>query len=217
MARKAKPSKEPTSSAVQDWIEQREAQSKPADSAPPPPGPAPGPIGPPAPISAPPRPAPQVRTDARLEVASTGKVVAVICALVLVGGGVFGVMKFMGNKATATPSLGKTEIDQLRQGMTPEQAQAILGKPQSSHDGLRGARESKLDQAMSISSIEVYRKGTLLLAYDKDKKLIEVALGETPDEYYQRKEKKVKAVWEDYAESGFIHQDVWRPNTQPGI
>ncbi len=42
-------------------------------------------------------------------------------------------------------------------------------------------------------------------------------MGETPDEYYQRKEKQVKALLEDYPETGFIHQDVWRPNMGPGM
>lgn len=230
MARKAKPSKEPQSAAVQEWIKQQQAQAKPqgggpagASGAAPPSAPAgpprpsaSGPIAP-GPISAPPRPRPQARTDTQLEIWSVGRIVMLCCAVVVVGGGAFGVMKYMGNKAAATPKLGSAEINQLQQGMTPEQAQAVLGKPQSSHDGLRGSREGKLDQAMAASHIEYYRKGTLLLAYDKDQKLIEVTVGETPDEYYQRKEKKVKALWEDYPETGFIHQDVWRPNQGPGM
>lgn len=237
MARKVKPSKEPTSAAVQEWISRQQAESQPPGAKPaappsapavaPPASPAPHaapgsapasvPIGPPAPISAPPRPEPIVRNDAQLETFPVAKVIALCCVVVLVGGGVFGVMKFIGNKAAATPKLGKAEISQLQSGMTPEQVQTALGKPQSSHDGLRGPRESKLDRAMEAWYVEYYRKGTLLLAYNKEKKLIEVAVGETPDEYYQRKEKQVKALWEDYPETGFIHQDVWRPNMGPGM
>ncbi len=114
--------------------------------------------------------------------------------------------------ANAAPQVGAQEIGQLRQGMTPEQVAAVLGKPQSRRDDPGTVRECKVDRIESAKHYEYFRKGTLMLVYNKDNKLIEGCLGETSQEYYDRKSGEAKALWQQYPDTGFIHQDVWRPN-----
>ena len=111
------------------------------------------------------------------------------------------------------PRIGMKEIAQLREHMIPAQVHAILRKPESRRTGPGTVREAKVDRVEKGAYFEYYRKGTLMLVYDKDDRLIEVAIGETSQEYYDRKDGKKKALWEHYPEEGFIHQDVWRPGT----
>lgn len=224
MARKVKPSS-PTSPAVQEYIKQQEAKAAQQSGAAKPPAPSAPPSGPPPPI-APFDPMAAARTPVTPRPASSsassegllaGKSIAIVVGLIVIAGGVFGFFMLAGRSATATPELGAAEINQLRQGMTPEQAQAILGKPTSARTGTTSRREAGVDQIMQAGFYEYYRKSTLMLVYDKtDHKLIEVCIGETPDEYEKRKVKKETVLWEAYPETGFIHQDVWRPNSPSG-
>lgn len=218
MARKAKPTGGPASPAVQEYIkkQQEEAAANKAKAAPgaaPPGGPVPF-----DPMAAARAPLPRKETlgpksRAGAEGFFSGKTILVGAMILLIGGGAFGAFWWFGKSGSATPKLGSTEISQLQQGMTSEQAQAILGKPQMVHQGPGSTREGRVDRIDNAGMFEYYRKGTLMLVYDKSSKmLIEVCIGETPDEYYKRKSGEEKALWESYPDEGFIHQDVWRPN-----
>ena len=223
MARKPKRSENGPSPAVAEWIRQREAEMKQEGGAPVgggKPGAAPGPRTGPPPTAPRPSAAPDYnrRRTPRQEAprasafAEMWPTIKVILLIVIFGGGLFGGLWYFMQRGGGTPTLGATEINQLKPNMTPEQVNAILGKPQSKRENPGTVRESKVDRIEQAKYYEYFRKGTLMLVYDKDHKLIEVVLGETSEEYYDRKSGEQKALWESYPEFGFIHQDVWRPN-----
>jgi hypothetical protein len=138
----------------------------------------------------------------------------VVLVVALVAGVGYAGFYYFLKEGGGTPNLGASEINQLRQNMTPDQVHAILGDPTGTKQTPRPEKASTVDNVGRAESFEFYRKGTLMLAYDSNRRLIEVVVGETSDEYYRRKEKQEKSLWENYPETGFIHQGVWRPNVQ---
>ena len=228
MARKAKRPEGAPSPAVQEWIKKREAelgqgaQQQPGGGQPGAPAPgagkpggAPGQGAPGQAASAPRygrRRVPRVETQTKSAFAEMWPTIRTLLIIVVFAGVIAAGLMYMLQHGGGTPTLGATEINQLRPDMTPDQVAAILGKPQSRRTDPGSVRESRVDRIERAKYYEYFRKGTLMLIYDKDEKLIEVCLGETSQEYYDRKDGKQKALWESYEPVGFIHQDVWRPN-----
>jgi len=127
------------------------------------------------------------------------------------GGAAYWGFRYFMQHTGETPALGAAQINQLRPNMTPDQVQAILGPAEGRHDSPGTTREGSVDNVERAKYFEYFRKGTLMLVYDRDQRLIEVCVGETSQEYYDRKGGKARALWQSYPATGFIHQDVLRP------
>ncbi len=133
--------------------------------------------------------------------------------------GIFGGAAYWGFRhvmqhTTQTPDIGAAQINQLRPGMSPDQVHALLGKARGAHENPGSVRETQVDNVERARYFEYYRKGTLMLVYDANQRLIEVCIGETTEEYYDRTGGRRKALWQSYPDTGFIHQDALRPGFQ---
>jgi len=115
------------------------------------------------------------------------------------GGAAYWGFRYFMQQTAETPDIGAAQINQLRPGMTPEQVHALLGEPRGTHQNPGTVREGQV---------------TLMLVYDANQRLIEVCIGETTEEYYDRKGGRRQALWQSYPDAGFIHQDVLRPGFQ---
>ena len=130
------------------------------------------------------------------------------------GGAAYWGFRYFMQQTAETPDIGAAQINQLRPGMTPEQVHALLGAPRGTHQNPGTVREGQVDNVERARYFEYYRKGTLMLVYDANQRLIEVCIGETTEEYYDRKGGRRQALWQSYPDAGFIHQDVLRPGFQ---
>jgi len=135
-----------------------------------------------------------------------------ILIIAIFGGAAYGGLWYFTQQSAGKPLLGAAEINQLRPDMTPEQVHAILGEPQGKREHAGTMRETRVDTVERARYFEYYRQGTLMLVYDAEQRLIEVVIGETSQEYYDRRGGKHAALWQSYPEIGFIHQDVLRPS-----
>jgi len=159
------------------------------------------------------RATPRVRARSNA-LAGVWSFIKMVLIIGIFGGAAYGGFRYFMQQTGATPPLGAAQINQLQPGMAPDQVHAILGSPQGTRENPGSVRETQVDTVQRAKYFEYYRKGTLMLVYDSSWRLIEVCLGETTQEYYDRKGGRQRALWQSYPETGFIHQDALRPGFQ---
>lgn len=136
--------------------------------------------------------------------------IKMVLVIGILGGAAYWGFRYFMQQAGETATIGAAQINQLRPEMTPDQVHAILGNAEATHQGSGTTREGRVDNVERARFFEYFRKGTLMLVYDQNQRLIEVCVGESSQEYYDRQSGKAKALWQSYPDTGFIHQDVLR-------
>ncbi len=128
--------------------------------------------------------------------------------LAIVGGGAFfGWKKYQDYSAQkAASAITAEQLMAVQPGTTLADITAQFGTPTKTSTG-GTERENSVRSGTQAAKFVYYRRGTVMFVFNSQDQCVEICVGETTDDYYDRGAGKT-VLWQQIQDNGFVHNDV---------